>query len=151
MCYFLNFFKYRKNTQIASYDSNDDLTSPFDVDQLSLIEKEEEFLNSMGYKLLTEGEIKGSKKYKQISLSDTSTSNQSSSKSPLKMVFKKKSDTITTVSSTSLTPEAPLPASLSKVSKRKEFAKDSGITTESFTSPSQVYTRNKTLQLMALS
>ena len=125
------------NMQVYSYDSSDDLTTPFNNDQLVLDEQEDAVWNSIDYKLLAEGEVKGTSKYKQISESNADTSVYSSSKSPLKMVFKKKSGTITTVSP-SVTPEPTSFVNKLKNSRKESLTKDPGIPAETFASPSQV-------------
>jgi hypothetical protein len=88
--------------------------------------------NSLDYKLLSEGEGKGKVKHKQAS-EDTSVF--SSSQSPLKMVFKKKAGTITTVSPSS---DPVSNTSLPKSSRKESITTDQAKTTETLPSPSQV-------------
>ena len=117
---------YRTTIQ---YDSDDDLKAPFDNGQLLLDDKEDDFLQSMEYKLLSDGEIKGPQpKYKQISPNEGS-STPMTAKSPLKMVFKKTSNSMTTVSS-SVSAE---PSPIGSVSSTKSLKKKSAVASESFT------------------
>ena len=124
------------NVQIYSYDSSDDLVTPFNNDELLLDEQEDEMCNSIDYRLLG-GEVKGTSKYKQIPDSNADTSVYSSTKSPLKMVFKKKSGTMTTVTP-SVTPEPISSANTFKSSRKESISKDLGKPAESFASISQV-------------
>ena len=131
-----NVDNYRTDKHMCSYDSNDDLRTPFNNDQLLIEEQEDEVFNIVDYRLLTEGEAKGPSSYKQISESSVETSVYSSSKSPLKMVFKKTSGTTTV--SPSVTPEPSLPTNKLKISKKQALSRDLGKAAESFDSPSQV-------------
>ena len=121
----------------CSYDSSDDLISPFNNEQLLLDDQEDEICNIVDYKLMAGGEGKGKSKYRQICESKSDTTVFSSSKSPLKMVFKKTSTSMTTVSP-SVTPEPAAFANVTKSSRREPYVNEPEKPTETFTSPSQV-------------
>ena len=130
----LFFTNNRRNTRRCFYDSSDDLITPFDNNRLLLDDREDNVFNSLDYKLLSGGEGKGKVKHKQTA-EDTSV--YSSSQSPLKMVFKKKAGTMTTVSP-SVTPVPALISSSTNSNKNESITVDPVKTTEKLPSPTQV-------------
>ena len=120
-----------------SYDANDDLVTPFDNEQLMFDEQEDDDYHSIDYKLLKEGEGKGKSKHKQSSDSNVDINVFSSSKSPLKMVFKKTSNSMITVSP-SVTPEPATSSSLAKTSRKESLTDEPLRITESFPPSPQV-------------
>ena len=129
---FISFLRFK--TKWWSYDSSDDLTTPFDNEQLLQHDEEYEISKKLEYKLIS-GEEKGKLKYKKISESKSDTSVFTSSKSPLKMVFKKTSSTITV--SPSVTPE-PMPSIATKNLRKESVSNEPEKPVEAFASPSQV-------------
>ena len=97
-------------------------------------DEEYEISKKLEYKLIS-GEEKGKLKYKKISESKSDTSVFTSSKSPLKMVFKKTSSTITV--SPSVTPE-PMPSIATKNLRKESVSNEPEKPVEAFSSPSQV-------------
>ena len=114
------------------------MITPFDNEQLLLDDKEDDIYNSLDYKLLSEGEGKGKAKHKLVSDGKMDTSVYSSSQSPLKMVFKKKAGTMTTVSPPSATCDPVSNTSLTKSSRKESTTADTVRTTETLPSPTQV-------------
>merc|ERR1712141_603947 len=96
-------------------------------------DEEYEISKKLEYKLIS-GEEKGKLKYKKISESKSDTSVFTSSKSPLKMVFKKTSSTITV--SPSVTPE-PMPSIATKNLRKESVSNEPEKPVEAFSSPSQ--------------
>ena len=97
-------------------------------------DEEYEISKKLEYKLIS-GEEKGKLKYKKISESKSDTSVFTSSKSPLKMVFKKTSSTITV--SPSVTPE-PMPSIATKNLRKESVSNELEKPVEAFASPSQI-------------
>ena len=129
---FISFPRFKRKWW--SYDSSDDLTTPFDNEQLLQHDEEYEISKKLEYKLIS-GEEKGKLKYKQIAESKSDTSVFTSSKSPLKMVFKKTSSTMTV--SPSVTPE-PISSIVTKNSRKESVSNVPEKLVETFASPSQV-------------
>ena len=97
-------------------------------------DEEYEISKKLEYKLIS-GEEKGKLKYKQIGESKSDTSVFTSSKSPLKMVFKKTSSTMTV--SPSVTPEH-ISSIATKNSRKESVSNVPEKLVETFASPSQV-------------
>ena len=115
--------------------------TPFDNEQLLLDDQDDDIYNSLDYKLLSEGEGKGKGKHKQASDGKMDTSVYSSSQSPLKMVFKKKAGTMTTVNTSSGTSDPISNTSLTKSSRKESTTADPSKMTETIPSPVQVIIR----------
>ena len=102
--------------------------------------EEDRIFEAIKFKVLAEGEFEERFKHKQVS-SQSDTTVISSSKSPLKMVFKKTSSSMTV--SPSVTPTPPVSSNFKPSNRNESFAEV--LATETDTSPtnSQVKYRHK--------
>ena len=126
---------FREKRKFISYDSGDDLITPINYEQLLLEDEEDKIFQSIKYKCLSDEE--GREKLRQTKDSNkTDTTVISSSKSPLKMVFKKTSSSMTV--SPSVTPTPPVSSNLKTNTTTESFTEDLRIPTDTSPSTSQV-------------
>ena len=115
------------------------MITPINQEQLLLEDKEDKIIQSIKYKFLSDGE--GGERLKQRQESNkTDTTVISSSKSPLKMVFKKTSSSMTV--SPSVTPTPPVSSNLKTNNTTESFTEDLRIPTDTSPSTSQVRINN---------
>ena len=111
------------------------MISPFNIEKLLREDEEDRIFQSVRYKVLAEGEVGERSKHK----SDTTV--MTSSKSPLKMVFKKTSSSMTV--SPSVTPTPPISSNLKLSNRNESFVDESAIPTDTSPSNSQQLTALK--------
>lgn len=121
---------------VGSYDSGDDLMTPFNKQKLLHEVEEERLFEAIKYKVLAEGEIAERSKHKHESnRSDTTV--ETSSKSPLKLKFKLKTPSSKTISP-SVTPTPPMSSNPNADNRNESFTEALANTNDSSPISSQV-------------
>ena len=134
-CIHSNWISYRSKLRLGSYDSSDDLISPINNERLMIEVEEDRIFEAIKFKVLAEGEVEERFKHKQTS-SQSDTTVIASSKSPLKMVFKKTSSSMTV--SPSVTPTPPVSSNFKHNNTNESFAEVLATQTDTSPTNSQV-------------